>query len=226
LGQRRRSRSSDKSISAERSAVAERSRRRLTAVGWLAGRAMVCAPKQCCGGAGQIAGFHLCRMGDYRKLQVYDRATEFADRVAAFVHQLPARLHDNADQLRRAADSVPRAIAEGCGLGSDPQLLRFLRVALGSANECENELHLLNRRGHLREVDLELIESARRLCAMLASFISRVDNDVIRQHRRLRRAGTEIRRPGPQRASREPSAEAESAQPRPSVQLPPSVQPP
>ncbi len=153
-------------------------------------------------------------MGDYRNLALYELATAFADRVASFVRRLPAKLSDNADQLQRAADSVPRAIAEGCGLGSDPQLLRFLRIALGSANECENELHLLNRRGHLRDDDLDLIETARRLCAMLASFISRVDSDITRQQRRGRK------RRGPQRASRERSADAESVQPQPSVQPP------
>jgi four helix bundle protein len=110
-------------------------------------------------------------------------------------------LADKADQLRRAADSIHEAIAEGCGLGSDRQLLKYLRIGLGSANECEDELHALNRRGLLLDDELELITIARRLCAMLASFIKRVSGDVARAEGRQRRA-----------ASRKPSASEPSAE--------------
>jgi four helix bundle protein len=143
-------------------------------------------------------------MGDYRKLEVYQVACDFSDRVAALVSRLPRHAADNADQLRRAADSIRRAIAEGCGLGSDPQLLKYLRIALGSANESEDELQALDRRAFVRHDEQHLLETVRRLGAMLASFIARVDSDI---------AHTERRR---KRASRRPRPDAEGAQPQPS----------
>ena len=61
--------------------------------------------------------------------------------------------------------------------GTDPQLKKHLRIALGSANEVEDELHTLHRRGFLQKKDEDLLIMARRLCAMLAKFIQRLDAD-------------------------------------------------
>ena len=115
-------------------------------------------------------------MGDYRKLEVWKLGCTFSDRVAAMVDALPPRVRKaTGDQLSRAADAVHENIAEGRGLNTDRQLARHLRIALGSANEVEDELATLNRRGHLRGEDQELMATARSLCCMLAKFISRVD---------------------------------------------------
>jgi four helix bundle protein len=154
--------------------------------------------------SGQVEEAILAGMGDYRKLEVYQVACDFSDRVAALVSRLPRHAADNADQLRRAADSIRRAIAEGCGLGSDPQLLKYLRIALGSANESEDELQALDRRGFVHQDEQHLLETARRLGAMLASFIARVDSDISRAGQRRKRA------------SRRPRADAERAQRQPS----------
>ena len=48
-----------------------------------------------------------------------------------------------ADQIRRAAPSVPANIAEGYGLGTRPQFIRCLRIALGSAAELHTHLELV-----------------------------------------------------------------------------------
>ena len=115
-------------------------------------------------------------MGDYHKLEVWKLGSELSDRVAVLVGRLPARIRaDKGDQLARAADAIHENIAEGCGLNTDPQLAKHLRISLGSANEVEDELATLKRRGLLPESDHDLIPLSRRICAMLAKFIVTVD---------------------------------------------------
>ena len=115
-------------------------------------------------------------MGDYKKLRVWQEACVFADCVAEFVETLPRHLRDRArEQLVPAAAGIHENISEGCGLNSDRQLLKFLRQALGTANESEDELLALDRAGYLPERYQHLLEKARRICAMLAVFIRTVE---------------------------------------------------
>ncbi len=44
--------------------------------------------------------------------------------------------------MRRAAVSIPSNIAEGCGRGTDNQLMHFLDIANGSACELETQIIL------------------------------------------------------------------------------------
>jgi four helix bundle protein len=45
-----------------------------------------------------------------------------------------------ADQIRRAAVSIPANLAEGYGLGTTPQFIRCVRIALASAYELRVHL--------------------------------------------------------------------------------------
>ena len=49
----------------------------------------------------------------------------------------------------RAVDAIHENIAEGCGFNSDPQLAEYLRQARGSADETQDELKTLTRRGFI-----------------------------------------------------------------------------
>jgi len=46
------------------------------------------------------------------------------------------------DQIQRAAGSVMHNIAEGFECGSDPEFVRFLKMARRSASEVQSELYL------------------------------------------------------------------------------------
>ena len=57
-------------------------------------------------------------------------------------------LYGLTSQIRRASTSIPANIAEGCGRSGEPELARFLQIAMGSASELEYHLMLA------RELDL------------------------------------------------------------------------
>jgi four helix bundle protein len=48
-----------------------------------------------------------------------------------------------SDQIRRACASIPANIAEGYALGTTPQFIRHLQIALGSATELATHLELV-----------------------------------------------------------------------------------
>lgn len=115
-------------------------------------------------------------MGDYHKLEVWKLATVLADEVAIVVDGLPGGLSSPmGDQLMRCADSIHSNISEGCGYNSDRQLLKYLRQALGSTDEVQNDLEALQRRRKLPPERTHLIADAKLLAKKLSSFIRKVD---------------------------------------------------
>ncbi len=92
-------------------------------------------------------------MQDYRKLEVWKKSHALTLDVYRATEMFPKdEQYGLTSQLRRCSSSVPSNIVEGCGRGSNADFLRFLYVALGSANELEYQL-LLSR-------DLGLISAA------------------------------------------------------------------
>jgi four helix bundle protein len=120
-------------------------------------------------------------MGDYKKLLVWQHACALASRIEKMVKTLPpAEQRRIGDQLIRAADSIRFNIVEGVGLNSDAQFARHLLIALGSANEAQDELESINERGLLLECYQDLIPSVARLRAMLAGLHKRVSATKLR----------------------------------------------
>ncbi len=82
-------------------------------------------------------------MQDYHKLQVWQKSHQLTLRVYRVTTSFPkAEIFGLTGQMRRAAASVELNIAEGCGRDGNPELARFLRIALGSASEleCQTEI--------------------------------------------------------------------------------------
>ena len=114
-----------------------------------------------------------------RKLQHLDawRGAQQLARSAYLLTMAPtvARHFGLIDQIRRAAASVPANIAEGYALGSTPQFVRCLKIALGSATELLTHLTLLQSLNLVPEPDLkQCIELCDRVVSMIIGLIRKL----------------------------------------------------
>ena len=77
-------------------------------------------------------------MQNYRNLKVSAKARALAILVYEVTNEFPrSELYGATDQLRRAARGIELAMAEGCGRDTTRELIRYLTVANGSAQEVE-----------------------------------------------------------------------------------------
>jgi four helix bundle protein len=58
------------------------------------------------------------------------------------------------DQILDAAGSIMHNIAEGCDAGTDPEFVRFLKMARCSGSEVQSELYLAQDRKYIIEAEL------------------------------------------------------------------------
>ena len=115
-------------------------------------------------------------MPDYREYDVFKCAHRLVLSVYASTKRFPSEeKYGLTSQIRRAAVSIPTNIAEGAGRGSDPDFARFLRIAIGSANEVEYLVRLSANLGLLdAKTQSELSELAARTRQMLARLSARL----------------------------------------------------
>lgn len=127
-------------------------------------------------------------MGDFRKLQVWERAHALTLDVYAATRTFPRdEAYGMTSQVRRAAASIPANIAEGCGRNGDAELARFQTIAIGSANELDYHLLLAHDPGFLPPDRYHhLSTEVHALSRMLAAFIDRVRQPNGRQSISLR----------------------------------------
>jgi len=59
------------------------------------------------------------------------------------------------DQIRDAAGSIMHNIAEGFNSGSNPEFIRFLKIARRSASEVQSQLYLAVDRGYIANGELQ-----------------------------------------------------------------------
>ena len=118
-------------------------------------------------------------MGDFKQLQVWRRGHLLTLAAYKATAGFPREeLFGLTSQLRRACASIPANIAEGCGRNSDPELARFLRIALGSANEAEYHLILARDLNYLEAPAHDhLVAELNELKSMISSLIDRLIAD-------------------------------------------------
>ena len=118
-------------------------------------------------------------MGDFKDLKVWQRARRFAGLVYRATDAFPpSEQFGLTAQTRRASVSIMSNLAEGSGRGSDRELLRFVRMALGSSREVESHLILAQ---DLRFAESETLRSLRKevqeIRSMLAGLAKRLEKD-------------------------------------------------
>jgi four helix bundle protein len=116
-------------------------------------------------------------MGDFRKLEVWNKAHA----LALNVHRVAMRLRGAEyltlrSQLIRAAGSIDANIVEGSSQKSDAQFVRFLNIAVNSANELESHLIMALDLRVMSQTDyLMLLEKLKQVRMMLHGLIKYIE---------------------------------------------------
>ena len=116
-------------------------------------------------------------MFGFEKLEVWQKAIEFANRVYELTREFPAdERFGLTSQLRRCAVSVSSNLAEGSGRGSNTDFSRFVRISYGSLMESISQSNIALRQKLLTQDDFtELYSRAEQLAKMLSGLRSNLD---------------------------------------------------
>lgn len=117
-----------------------------------------------------------CKMQDYKQLQIWQKAMDFAVEVNRLTGKLPdSEKYGLSSQISRASSSISANIAEGCGRRTSKDFANFLYIAMGSLKETESHLLLAQRIGYLSAQDVSrLLEQSDSLGKQLNVFIGKV----------------------------------------------------
>ena len=113
---------------------------------------------------------------DFEKLEVYQRAVDFANIVYKLTKNFPKNEQFGiVSQLRRASLSISLNIAEGTGRYNNPERRQFYRMGRASIYECVPLLELSFRQDY---IDLKRHEELKQECVELAKMISGLINSL------------------------------------------------
>lgn len=89
-------------------------------------------------------------MFNFEKLDVWQKAIDFADLVYASTRSFPAEERFGlTNQMRRAAVSVSSNLAEGSSRASKIDFARFVEISTGSLFEVTSQAFIAQRQGFL-----------------------------------------------------------------------------
>ena len=116
---------------------------------------------------------------NFEDLIAWQKARELAGNVYELTrHDKFSRDFGLRDQIQRTASSVMHNIAEGFESGSDPEFVRFLKMARRSAGEVQSQLYLA--------LDVDYITEAERQKAhILATEVKKLINGMMTYLRKI-----------------------------------------
>jgi len=98
-------------------------------------------------------------MQNYRNLDVWKISHELTMTIYRLTVEFPSDERFNlTSQIRRSGVSIPSNIAEGCGRSSNAELVRFLYIAMGSAQELDYQLFLSFELNYIYQENYESIK--------------------------------------------------------------------
>src|SRR5690242_6593168 len=128
-------------------------------------------------------------MQDFKKLRVWHLAQELTIAVIEALSMTTVRrVPGLRNQTVRAANSVGANLAEGCGKPSRAGFLRFVGIAIASANELEAHLGLARRARILTDAThADLVNRLIMLRRMLISLTRVLEREIADDENRLRK---------------------------------------
>ena len=110
-------------------------------------------------------------MFNFEKLDVWQKAIEFADLIYADTPTFPTEERFGlTTQLRHAAVSISSNIAEGSSRSSKVDLARFVEIAGGSVFEVVSECFVARRQNFLTDDFLKIYAAAEEESRMLSGL--------------------------------------------------------
>ena len=111
-------------------------------------------------------------MFNFEKLEVWQKAIDFADLVYNYTPHFPAdERFGLTNQMRRAAVSISSNIAEGTSRMSQSDFRRFIEIATGSVFEVVSQAFIGRRQDFLNEENFRaLYTSAEEVGRMLSGL--------------------------------------------------------
>ena len=109
---------------------------------------------------------------NFKNLNIWKRSRKLVKDVYLTTKTFPPEEKFGlVSQMNRAAISIPSNIAEGCGRGTDAQLVYFLDIANGSNCELETQFYLAYDIGFISEKALnKLTDEITQIRRMIISF--------------------------------------------------------
>jgi four helix bundle protein len=123
-------------------------------------------------------------MFNFEKLDVWQKAIDFADLVYKLTRQFPDEERFGlTNQMRRAAVSISSNIAEGSSRSSKSDFARFVEIATGSVFEVISQAFIAHRQSFLSEDQFRKIytdaeELSRMLSGLRKSLLSTLNSQL------------------------------------------------
>jgi four helix bundle protein len=117
----------------------------------------------------------------FKELDCYLKSRNAKNWIISFLKTISKNEYDMKDNLLRAARSMTRNIAEGFGRFHFKENIQFVRIARGSATECQDDLDGCVLEGfcqqaHIEEGDRLLAEAIQSMNGYIKYLQTRINN--------------------------------------------------